>query len=84
MNQIYFIQGIEGGLIKIGYAEYLNKRLERIQACSPVRLKILINFHGRSLKEELIHKQFSKYRQHNEWFEPAPEIIEYIESIKNL
>jgi len=71
-SSIYFIQGVDGGLVKIGVSDSPNSRLANHQCGSPVRLKIvkLIENIDRSV-EGRIHLKFSEFRKHGEWFDPC-------------
>lgn len=76
---IYFARASNGtGLIKIGYAIDPRERLKEIQRMSPVSLIILQVISGGRKKEALLHKHFSEFRQHGEWFEPNDELFELI------
>jgi hypothetical protein len=74
----YFIQGVDGGPIKIGKSKDVARRLSDMQGHSPVRLAILgvIN----SDIEEYLHKKFSHLRIRREWFSPDNSLIEFIKS----
>jgi hypothetical protein len=79
-RDVYFIQGIEGGPIKIGVARDPRDRLVSIQLMSPVRLQILGVIRGAGQPgEHRLHEQFAEHRLHGEWFQPAPELIHYIQ-----
>ncbi len=77
---VYFIQA-ENGLIKIGEAFTvlaMEKRFRSHIANSPVPLTflgaILEDNHDRPY-----HKQFAHLRHHSEWFNPAPDLLSFIE-----
>jgi hypothetical protein len=70
----YFVQGVDGGPIKIGTSDEPAERLKQLQAASPVRLVIL----GVSVRvsEREAHSRFNKHRiKRTEWFHPAPELV---------
>lgn len=79
--EVYFIQGVSGGPIKIGYTTNLRNRLADLQANSPVQLQVLATVSGTIKDEVYYHRTFSAYRQHNEWFSPAPELLNTIERL---
>jgi hypothetical protein len=71
---VYFIQGIDGGLIKIGSASNVNSRLKSLQAGSPVLLRVLGSVEGSLTGELGLHKRLAAYRAHGEWFVPHTEV----------
>lgn len=75
---VYFIQSLEGGLIKIGKAQNLKKRFANIQSMSPVPLKILAVVAGYHEAEIKLHQRFAHLRSHGEWFHPNKELLDYI------
>jgi len=71
-TNIYFIQAINGGLVKIGQADNPASRLKSHQCGSPVFLQIIkVIENVESSVERKLHKQFSKFRKHGEWFDPC-------------
>jgi len=79
--KVYFIQSINGGLIKIGYSSHINRRLREIQRTSPVKLRVLATISGRADIETEIHHKFRDERKHGEWFNPSQELLQYIINI---
>jgi hypothetical protein len=78
-QDIYFIQAIEGGLIKIGLAADPKKRLAAMQAGCPIQLRVLGLIHGADLfAERRLHRLFTADRRHGEWFEPSSQLLTYI------
>lgn len=81
-GDVYFIQGIGGGPIKIGYSNNKNDRLSALQSCSPVELRIIAVIHSAGMKKEKeLHARFSRHRMHGEWFRPNHELealIQYL------
>lgn len=76
---IYFIQAADGtGPIKIGVSIRPEKRLEKVQTFSPVRLQIIKTFKGGNAQELAIHHRFAHLRLHGEWFSPASELLDFI------
>jgi len=83
-GRIYFIQGENGGLIKIGWATWPALRMARMQPHSPVILTLLHHEAGNGRQERELHVRFASARQHGEWFDPVQEILDYIEQRKSL
>jgi len=79
---VYFIQGVAGGLIKIGWATKPEVRLAGMQSHCPVRLRILLTIHGTGKDERELHKRFAGARRHGEWFEPVEELLGCIERFR--
>lgn len=73
----YFIQGNDGGPIKIGKTgRDVSERLRDHQSGSPVRLEVVGVVH-RDIEAEL-HKKFESIRLHGEWFRPEQSLIDEI------
>jgi hypothetical protein len=79
---IYFIQNVETGHIKIGYAASPEKRLNGLQTGSPHELKLLHSIPGTPADEATLHKKFQQHRLRGEWFEACGEILSYIEEAR--
>lgn len=72
---IYFIQGIEGGLVKIGYTRgRVSDRFAQLQPYSPVKLVVRHTAQGSPTTEKLVHRRYAALREHNEWFRPHPDM----------
>ena len=76
---VYFIKGEKTNLIKIG--ETLRncpcRRFKEIQTHSPDKLEIIGT--ARGYRDRQLHKLFSKYRKHGEWFDFSEEIRNFID-----
>jgi hypothetical protein len=74
---IYFMQGQNGGPVKIGFTKSVETRIKEIQTGHPDTLVCLDFFPGNMEMESLIHKDLSKYRirPNGEWFKPDPYIL---------
>lgn len=78
---VYFIQGEDGGPIKIGVANNPTKRLAELQRTSPVRLEIIAKVPGDESDEKRLHMRFNDLRLHGEWFEPAESLMEFLSEL---
>lgn len=81
-RDVYFIQSVNGGLIKIGVATDVHARLKSIQATCPDRLRVLGLIrcldHGKT--EKILHKKFAALLSHGEWFRPDDALVGWISS----
>jgi len=81
LREVYFVQAFELKLIKIGVTNDTHRRIVAMQTLSPDRLLVLgvqLCPNGGRLEERL-HCRFAEFRQHGEWFSPAPKLLRYIE-----
>lgn len=76
-STIYFIRMGKTGPIKIGKSRGLGMRLDQLRTGSPVQLRVLAQIQAPDELETQLHAYFDEYRMEGEWFEPAPEIIEF-------
>lgn len=76
---VYFVQGAEGGPIKIGFtAGRVQARLAALQSGSPVTLRLLTAISGTTALEQDFHRRFESLRLHNEWFRPEPALLDFL------
>ena len=77
---VYFVQGVNGGPIKIGYSAYLDKRLSNLQTGNAEQLKMIAYIPGDIGLEKRLHKKFDKYRirPDGEWFVDCEDIRNFI------
>ena len=85
--RIYFIQ-MGDGPIKIGMTKNsIESRMSALQCASPYKLKLLLlfkNFPKSYITERTIHDKFKENRLEGEWFNPTPELLDFIEYLKNI
>lgn len=79
---VYFIQGENGGAIKIGYTKNIESRLHTLQTSYPDALKVLCLIPGSTKIETNYHDKFKDIRLNGEWFKPDKEIFDEIEILK--
>lgn len=82
-RQVYFIQDIGTGRIKIGITKNITERFNKISNYNAGKLILLLAIEGFKKKEIDLHKKFKQYKHHGEWFEPSKELLDYIEELKN-
>lgn len=80
---IYFIRMGEDGPIKIGRTRDVQERLAGLQTANPYKLSILATIVAPTILELQIHAYFNEYRLEGEWFEPQPEVLEFVDLIKS-
>lgn len=82
---VYFIQAAEGTRrIKIGISTDVKNRFASIQACCSETLEMLGIIPGTFDLEKEWHRTFNKFRHHNEWFNPEPELLDAINKTLKL
>lgn len=79
---VYFIQAGDTGLIKIGHARSVTKRLAALQTGSAHNLRVIYEMRGGLLEEQGLHAAFAKHRAHGEWFHPHSDIFNHIAKFK--
>jgi len=79
---VYFIQGENGGPIKIGLTQDIKKRLASLQTGYPDNLVVLALLPGDATIESEIHKLFSLYKLRGEWFQPDDKILAIVKNVK--
>jgi hypothetical protein len=65
---IYLVQSETSGLVKIGYAANVKKRLRLLQTGSADRLRLLRLLEGGRAEEAGLHRRFAQHRKRGEWF----------------
>lgn len=81
---IYFIQSVDGGLIKIGHADNVIQRFKDIQTHSPIKLRILKVIEGGRTLEKELHKRFVELISHGEWFLPDNALLLTVNNLPGL
>jgi hypothetical protein len=70
LTNVYFIQPINGGPVKIGRADNVEKRLSQLQMYSPIMLRIVGVYSNVPINiEEALHLKYQKYQLWGEWFD---------------
>jgi hypothetical protein len=73
---VYFI--VSGERVKIGYSVNPKMRLKRLKTGAPQPLEIVATVPAYPHNERRLHKQFSDYRLHGEWFRHEGELRAFI------
>ena len=84
-TNLYVIQAVNGGPIKIGIADSINERVKQLQTGNPYELNVVdfIDNVSPSLEARL-HKKYKDYRLHGEWFEDCvlPHVMRDLSNIR--
>lgn len=75
---VYAIQAGDDGPVKIGLAKCPAERRATLQCGNHLDLRGLAAWRDLPCEEKLIHEEFAHARIRGEWFEPVPELIEYV------
>jgi DNA-binding XRE family transcriptional regulator len=79
---VYFIQaGDAEGLIKIGYARTVSRRLADLQRFSAIPLRLLRSIAGNLDTERAIHSTLASHRAHGEWFRPTQMVLAMVKTV---
>lgn len=79
---VYFVQATAAdGVIKIGRSNTPLRRIAGMQVGSPVALTLMAVEPGDAEHERHLHMRFAHCRASGEWFNPAPDLLKYIEAI---
>lgn len=79
-REVYFIRAKTLGRIKIGVAVCARQRIAQIAKISPDELELIgvVNCKQSGALERRLHSRFASLRVHGEWFNPGPELMDYI------
>ena len=81
---VYFVQGENGGSIRIGYTINPTVTLKSLQNGYPDTLKLLVVIPGSEDKVLEYFNKFSKYKLKGGWYKPVKEIFDEIETLKAI
>jgi len=82
MHSVYFACDRMSGDIKIGTSKNVRMRVSRVSSEVKHPIDLLATMDGNREIESIMHARFAHARTHGEWFRPVPELLAYIESIK--
>lgn len=81
---IYFLQSQTNSQIKIGYTANIHQRIKNLQYQKKDKLELLAAAPGDYDYEAHLHRLFKQHNIEGEWFNPDPEIFQYIDRLINL
>lgn len=68
-ERVYLVGSSSSALVKIGRSVNVQRRLSELQHHSPVQLELIWSTPGGTALETALHRSFSDYRKHGEWFD---------------
>lgn len=74
---IYLIEA-EVGRVKIGFSHCPKTRLATMSVSSVCPLRLIAQWPGCRRDEQALHKQFSDFRRHGEWFLVSGELATFV------
>lgn len=79
-REVYFIEAVGTGRIKIGVANCARSRLKHLDGPCPVELRLLgvLPTDKAGALEKELHARFAEHRVKGEWFAAAPELLAFI------
>jgi hypothetical protein len=76
---VYFIQAVEGGLIKIGVSTNVKHRAKTFGMAARKPMRVLAVMKGDRLTEWGLHKRFAHLlAEGKEWFSPGQDLLDFI------
>jgi hypothetical protein len=78
---VYFVQAGQNGPIKIGYADDVGLRLNKIRSDCPQPITLLLEIEGGLDVEAALHERFDALRFRGEWFWPGKALLTFIETM---
>ena len=73
---VYFIGSDDHPYVKIGYSDNLVRRLTKMQADSPFKLKVLRQVEGDRTLEKLIQNRFAPFHVRGEWYQRTEVVLQ--------
>lgn len=83
-SNVYFLQNIQTGSIKIGFSASYRNRMGNIKSQVKSELSLLGLIQGDRRAEEEVHCQLADYRSDGEWFSDCAPVREYIDKYAYL
>lgn len=78
LGWVYYVRAEGTGLIKIGFARDVARRLHNLRAASASRLSVVHTVPGRLADERAAHVRFARLRSHREWFREEGELAAFL------
>ena len=81
LSVVYFIQG-SSGLIRIGVTSNLHRRIHEAMVGNDRRVVLVGAISGTNVLKRKLHRSFSEYYSHGEWFHPVKELVDFFFSFR--
>lgn len=81
-GRVYFIRCNDR--VKIGFATDFSQRMRVLRTACPHPVEVLANLSGDRQLEIYLHRCFSPYRRHGEWFEETGALAEIIQAMAKV
>lgn len=72
-----------GDMVKIGTATYVDKRLKELQTAHHEQLELMVMVPVHRSTEVMVHKCFAHLCVRGEWFKLTPEIVSFVEALRD-
>jgi hypothetical protein len=76
--RVYFVQSVEGGLVKIGFTRKLQERIGTLNRMGAAALSFLGSLAGDRELEQSLHERFARARVRGEWFSLTPDLLRFL------
>jgi hypothetical protein len=84
-GSVYFVESGDGGPIKIGWTQDVERRIAELQTANAHPLRLIGQVPGTMRDETAMHARFGHLRMEAEWFRNSPEIHEFLrDAVKPL
>lgn len=81
---IYFAKREGDGLIKIGKADDVYRRMYHLEKTNKCKFTILATRDGSFHEERFVHNQLSAHRHKGEFFYPHDEVLSFIDNLDDV
>ena len=75
---MYAIQAGDDGPVKLGITQDPAQRIKTLQTANPHELRGLAAWRILPEEEKAIHQQFAHARIRGEWFQPVPDLLDFV------
>ena len=80
---VYFIQAGEGGPVKIGTSEDVERRLRGLQMAHWAELRLIRTLPGSFIEERWLHWYFALNHLRSEWFIYCPQMLTIVPTVND-
>jgi hypothetical protein len=80
--RVFFVEAVDLCLVRIGVSVNPDQELKRLQACSPVPLRLIAERPGTGWVKARLLDRFAADRSHADWFRISPALRDYIDAVQ--